>query len=330
MLITFMKNMIVRLFKATLGLGLVLMSWGVFAQNYPEHPVRFIVPFPPGGPIDQVARIVAQKLSDQWGQQVIVDNRAGAGGIVGAEIAAKSPADGYTVFVSSIHHSVLPSLKPKLSYNIEKDFIPLTFGARFPIILVAHPSVPVSTIKDLIALEKQTPGKLAFGSSGNGGGTHLAGELFNYQAGTHFMHIPYKGSALAANDLLAGQVQLMFADAPSVIQHIKAGKLKALGVANLQRSDLLPSLPTIAESGLPGYEAYSWAGFLAPVGVSKNLANKISLDIARVLSQSDVKQSLLNIGAESKPSTSEEFSKILQAEIKKWAKVIKAANIESD
>ena len=311
-------------------LCLLFFSAFVNAQLFPDKPIRFIVPFPAGGPIDQVARIVGNKLTQHWGQQVIVDNRGGAGGIVGAEIASKATPDGYTVFVSSIHHAVLPGLKDKLPYNIERDFIPLTFGARFPIILVAHPSVPVSSVKELIAYDKKNPGKLAFGSSGNGGGTHLAGELFNFQAGTHLMHIPYKGSALAANDLLAGQVQLMFGDAPSVLQHIKAGTLKAFGVANAQRTDLLPNLPTIAESGLPGYEAYSWAGFLVPTGVSQNLVNKLSKDIAWALSQPDVKQALLKIGAESKPSTSQEFGKILHAEILKWTQVIQAAHIESD
>ena len=301
-----------------------------FGQAYPDKPVRLIVPFPPAGPVDTVARVVAQKLSELWGQQVVVDNRAGAGGIVGAEAAAKSPADGYTIFSCSIHHAVLPSLKPKLPYDIEKDFVPLSFGARFPVVLVVHPSVAATTVAELIALAKAQPGKLAFGSSGNGGGTHLAGELFNLQAGTKLLHVPYKGSAPAVGDLLGGQVQLMFGDAPSVLPHIKSGKLRALGVANLQRSDLLLGLPTLAESGLPGYEAYSWSAFVAPAGTPKDIAARLSADIGKVLAQPDVKQRLLDAGAEARPTTGDEFGKILHAEIVKWARVVKTANIQAD
>jgi tripartite-type tricarboxylate transporter receptor subunit TctC len=309
---------------------LALAGMNALAQSFPSKPVRFIVPFPPGGPVDTTARITAQKLSELWGQQVIIDNRAGAGGIVGAEAAAKSPADGYTVFVCAIHHSVLPGLKPKLSYDIEKDFVPLTFGARFPIILVANPAVAANTVGELIALAKKNPGKLSFGSSGNGGGTHLAGELFNMQAGTDLQHIPYKGSAPAMSDLLGGQVNLMFSDAPTALQHIKNGKVRALGVANAQRSELLPGIPAIAESGLPGYEAYSWAAFVAPAGVPKDIAAKLSTDIAKVLAQPETKQRLLDAGAEAAPTTAEGFGKILHAEIQKWTKVVKTANIQAD
>ena len=280
-------------------------------------PFRIVAPFPPGGPVDTTARIVAQKLSDTWGQQVVIDNRAGAGGIVGAEAAAKSPADGYTVFVCSIHHSVLPSLRPKLSYDIEKDFMPLTFGARFPIILVAHPSVAANSVAELIALAKKNPGKLSYGSSGNGGGTHLAGELFNLQAGTDLLHVPYKGSAPAMTDLLGGQVNLMFSDAPTALQHIKSGKVRALGVANAQRSDLVLGVPTISESGLPGYEAYSWAAFVTPAGGPKDIAVKLSLDIAKALSNTEVRHRLLDVGAEAAPTTAEQFCKLLKVEIAK-------------
>ena len=310
--------------------ALTLPALPALAQAFPVKPVRFIVPFPPGGPVDTTARIVAQKLSDTWGQQVVIDNRAGAGGIVGAEAAAKSPADGYTVFVCSIHHSVLPSLRPKLSYDIEKDFVPLTFGARFPIILVAHPSVAANSVAELIALAKKNPGKLSYGSSGNGGGTHLAGELFNLQAGTDLLHVPYKGSAPAMTDLLGGQVNLMFSDAPTALQHIKSGKVRALGVANAQRSDLLPGVPTISESGLPGYEAYSWAAFVAPAGVPKDIAAKLSLDIAKALGNTEVRQRLLDVGAESAPTTAEQFGKLLKVEIAKWTRVVKTANIQPD
>ena len=317
--------------RAIAALAAGSLPAALFAQQgFPNRPVKFLVPFPAGGPVDTTARAMAQKLGELWGQPGVVDNRAGAGGIVGAEIAAKLPADGYNLFVCSIHHSVLPSLRPKLPYDIEKDFVPVSFGAMFPVILVAHPSVPATNVRELIALARQQPGKIAFGSAGNGGGTHLAGELFNMHAGTKLQHIPYKGSAPAMNDLLGGQVQLMFADAPTALTQIRAGKVRALGVASAQRSTLLPELPTIAESGLPGYEAYSWAGVLAPAGTPREIVAKISTDLQRVMTQPDVKQRLSDAGAEASPTTPERFGQMLRSEIDKWAKVVKAADIKPD
>ena len=302
-----------------------------FAQSaYPSRPVKFIVPFPAGGPVDTTGRAVAQKLSELWGQQAIVDNRAGAGGIVGAEIAARAPADGYNLFVCSIHHSVLPSLKPRLGYDIEKDFVPLSFGAMFPVVLVAHPGVPVKTVADIIALDKRTPGQLSFGSAGNGGGTHLAGELFNMQAGTKLLHVPYKGSAPAMTDLLGGQVQFMFSDAPTALPQIKAGKVKAIAVASAGRSALLPDVPTVAESGLPGYEAYSWAAFMAPAGTPRDIVQRLSADIGKALADPQVKQRLYDVGAEAMPTTPEAFGKMLHTEIVKWTKVVRTADIKVD
>lgn len=317
--------------RQALATAAVLAGSPALAQAaYPNRPVKFIVPFPAGGPVDVTARAMAQKLGELWGQTGIVDNRAGAGGIVGAEIAAKQPADGYNLFVCAIHHSVLPALKPTLSYNIEKDFVPVSFGAMFPVILVAHPSLPARNVAELIALAKREPGKIAFSSSGNGGGTHLAGELFNMQAGTQLQHIPYKGSAPAMTDLLGGQVQLMFADAPTALPQIRAGKVRALGVASAQRSALLPELPTIAEGGLPGYEAYSWAALVAPAGTPKDIVAKISTDLQRVMTQPDVKQRLFDAGAEAMPTSPEKLAQMLRSEIEKWAKVVKAANIRMD
>jgi len=301
-----------------------------FAQAYPSKTVRFIVPFPPAGPVDTVARVTAQKLSEQWGQTGLVDNRAGAGGMVGAEIASRLPGDGYNVFVCSIHHSVLPSLKPKLPYDIEKDFVPVSFGATFPVFLVAHPSVPAKNVAELIALAKKQPGKISYGSAGNGGGTHLAAELFNMQAGTSLLHVPYKGSAPAMTDLLGGQVQLMFSDAPTALPQIKAGKVRVLGVASPQRSTLLPDVPTISESGLSGYEAYSWAAFVAPAGTPADIVARLSADIGKVLNQPEVKQKLFDAGAEAMSTTPDQFAKILRSEIVKWGKVVKAANIQAD
>lgn len=300
------------------------------AEPYPTRPVRFIVPFPPGGPVDATARVIAQPLSERWGQQAIVDNRAGAGGILGAQVASKSAPDGYTFFVCSIHHSVLPSLRSDLAYDIEKDFVPVSFGAMFPIILVAHQSVPVKTVQELIAYAKANPGKLSFGSAGSGGGTHLSGELFKSIAGVDLLHVPYKGSAPAMADLLGGQVQLMFSDAPSALPHIKTGRIRALGIASQERSALIPDVPAIGESGLHGYEAYSWAGIVAPVGTPRAIIQKVNEDIIKVLNQTDTRNRLQQIGAEPRPGTPEQFGAFIKAEIAKWAKVVKEANVKAD
>lgn len=320
---------------ATLGLlgsvgalGAVVLP--LRAETFPQRQVRFIVPFPPGGPVDAVGRATAHGVSGLWGQPAVVENRAGAGGIVGAEVAAHSPADGHTVFVCSIHHSVIPSLNTKVSYDIRRDFVPVSFGARFPIILVAHPSLPVSNVAELIALARREPGRLAYASAGNGGGTHLAAELFNMMAGTRLLHVPYKGSAPAMTDVLAGQVPLMFADGPTALPQVKAGKVKALGVGNLQRSDLLPEVPTIAEQGLADYEAYSWAAFVAPAGTPADRVQRLSADIGKALSDPAARRRLYDAGAEAAPTTPEAFGKMLDEELAKWARVVKAANIKAD
>ncbi|WPB57339.1 tripartite tricarboxylate transporter substrate binding protein [Xylophilus sp. GOD-11R] len=312
--------------------GLAGWSLPAHAQPapWPNRGLRFVVPFPAGGPVDTTGRAVAQKVGEMWGQPVVVDNRAGAGGIVGADIAAKLPGDGYNVFVCSIHHSVLPALKSPLPYDIERDFAPVTFGAIFPIVLVAHPSLPVKNVAELIALDKRTPGKLSFGSAGNGGGTHLAGELFNMKAGTTLQHVPYKGSAPAMTDLLGNQVQLMFSDAPTALPQLRAGKVKALAVGSVQRSALLPEVPTMAEEGLPDYEAYSWAAFVAPRGTPPEIVQKMSADMGRAMADPAVRQRLYDAGAEARPNTPAEFQRQLHGEIVKWAAVVKAGNIKMD
>lgn len=295
-------------------------------DTWPTKPVRLIVPFPPGGPVDTTARFASQKLSEIWKVPTVIDNRAGAGGVVGAQVAAREVPDGYTLFMGSIHHSVNPSLMGKLPYDIEKDFAPISFAAMFPVFIVAHPSVPATTIQELIALAKKgTP--LAYGSSGNGGGTHLAGELFNMEAGTKLQHIPYKGSAPAMNDLLGGQVQLMFSDAPTALQHIKSGRIKVLGVASRQRSAMLPNVPTGVESGLPGYEAYSWAALFAPAKTPQAVLDKINVDFNIAMKDADVRHRLLEAGAEADPGTQEQMRERLRGELEKWAKVIKTAGI---
>lgn len=318
-----------RLIAASMLSALGSTALAQAPATWPSRAVKFIVPFPPGGPVDTTARIATQKLGEIWGQPVVIDNRAGAGGVVGASAAAKEAADGYNFFVGSIHHSVNPWLMGKLPYDIEKDFLPVSFGAMFPIFLVAHPSVPANTVQELIALSKKGT-VLSYGSSGNGGGTHLAGELFNMEAGTQLQHIPYKGSAPAMTDLLGGQIQLMFADAPSALQHIKSGRVKVLGVASKKRSSMLPNVPTISESGgLPNYEAYSWAALFAPAKTPENVLKKLNADFNTALSDPAVKQRLIDAGAEGDAGSSEDMRKRLQGELQKWKKVIETAGIKA-
>ncbi|WP_342050883.1 MULTISPECIES: tripartite tricarboxylate transporter substrate binding protein [unclassified Cupriavidus] len=297
------------------------------ADPWPAKPVKMIVPFPAGGPVDSTARIVGQRLGEIWKTSVVIDNRAGAGGTIGAAIAAKEAPDGYGLFVGSIHHAVNVTLMGNLPYDIERDFAPISFAALFPVFVCAHPSVPANNIRELIAYAKKSDKPLAYGSSGNGGGTHLAGELFNMEAGTKLQHIPYKGSGPAMNDLLGGQVQLMFSDAPTALQHIKSGRIKVLGVASRQRSGMLPDVPTVAESGLPGYEAYSWAALFAPASTPKPILDKINADFNVAVNDPAVRQRLLQAGAEADPGTQEQMRQRLHAEIEKWRKVIKTAGI---
>jgi tripartite-type tricarboxylate transporter receptor subunit TctC len=295
---------------------------------WPDQPVSFIVPFPPGGPVDTTARLTTQPLSQLWSVATPIENKAGAGGIVGAQAAAKAPADGYHFFFAAIHHSVLPSLKSNLTYDIQKDFVPVGMAARFPIVLVVHPSVPVNSVQELIAYAKANPTKLSYSSSGTGGGTHLAGELFNSMAKTKIQHVPYKGSAPAMQNLVGGQVQVMFADGPSALPFIKAGKIKALGVGNPEPSKFFPGVPTISASGLPGYEAYSWTGVVAPKGTPEAIVQRVNQDMVKVLNEPKTVEALMAAGAEPVPGTPQEFQALLANEIKKWGDIIRDANIK--
>ncbi len=298
------------------------------AATWPGHAVTFIVPFPAGGPVDTTARFTTQPLGQMWSVPTVVDNKSGAGGIVGAQFAAKAAPDGYNFFFASIHHAVLPSLRNNLTYDITTDFVPVGMAAVFPIVLVVNASVPVNTVSELIAYAKKNPGKLSFGSSGTGGGTHLAGELFNAMAGTRIQHVPYRGSAPAMQDLLGGQVQVMFADGPSAVPHLSGGKVRALGVGNPTRSSMLPNVPTIAESGLPGYEAYSWSGVMAPKGTPPDIVKRMNADMVKVLSDPATAKGMIAAGAEPKPGTPEQFGEFVRNEIVKWRDLIKTANIK--
>jgi tripartite-type tricarboxylate transporter receptor subunit TctC len=310
---------------------LACVADGALAQGYPAKPIKIVVPFTPGGTTDVLARAVGQKLTANWGQPVVIDNRPGAGGNIGSEVVAKAAGDGYTLLMGTIStHGINPSLYTKLPFDAVKDFAPVSLVARVPNVLVLHPSVPANSVKELIALAKAKPGQLNFASSGNGTSIHLSGEMFKTMAGVQMSHIPYKGSAPALTDLLGGQVSLMFDNMPTALPHVKAGRLKALAVTTAKRSPALPELPTVAESGLPDFEATSWFGVLAPAATPKEIVNKLSGEIAKILKTPDVQAQLSGQGAEPVGSTAEEFATHIKSEMAKWAKVVKESGARID
>ena len=320
-----------RLVRTLCAVLLCLAATLAFAQAYPNKPVRLVVPFPPGGTTDILARSVAQKLYEAWGQQVLIDNRPGAGGNIGTEIVAKAVPDGYTLLMGTVGtHAINSSLYSRLPFDPVKDFAPVTLVASVPNVLVVHPSLPAKSVKELIALIKAKPGELTFASSGNGTSIHLAGELFKSMTGTTMLHIPYKGSAPALTDLLGGQTNMMFDNLPSSIQHIKSGKLRALAVTSSHRSSALPDVPTVAESGVPGFEASSWFGVLAPAGTPREIVNKINADIVKALSAPEIRERLSGQGAEPVGNTPEQFAAYIKAESAKWAKVVKESGAKVD
>ena len=298
---------------------------------YPTKPVRIVVPFPAGGTTDILARAAAQKLAEAWSQQVIVDNRPGAGGNIGAELVAKSAPDGYTLLMGTVGtHAINASLYSKMPYDHVKDFTPVILVAGVPNVLVVHPSLPVNSTQEVIAYAKANPGKLNFASSGNGTSIHLSGELFKTMTGVQMTHVPYKGSAPALTDLVGGQVQLMFDNLPSSLQFIKAGKLRALAVTSASRSATLPELPTLAESGLPGFEASSWFGLLAPAGTPNDVVAKINGAVATWLASVEAKERLAAQGAIIAGGAPDAFQAHITAETAKWAKVVKASGAHVD
>ena len=307
----------------------VLWSTIAAAQSYPTKPVRIIVGYPAGGPTDMIARTVAQKLTPALGQQVIVDNRAGASGMIGAELTVKAAPDGYTLLTVPITYAVTPSVFPKMPYDAEKDLAPVALVAAAPFILVVHPTLPVKTVKDLIALAKSRPGQINYASASAGGMPHLAGELFNIMAGVKLTHIPYKGAAPATMDLLAGQVSLMFNNMLSAMPHVKSGKLRAIAVTSARRSSAVPELPTIAET-IPGFEASGWYGMFAPAATPRELIAKLNGEINRLMKQPDVAQRLAGDGVEAVTMTPAEFGAYLHSEIVKWGKVVKISGATVD
>lgn len=300
------------------------------AQPYPVKPVRAIVPYPPGGGTDIMARAICAKLSELWGMQVIVDNRGGGGTIIGTEIAARSPADGYTLLITSPSFVINPTTRAKLPYDTLKDFQPITQFAFQPYLLALHPKVPARDVKEFIALAKAKPDALNFGSTGIGSGSHLAGELFKYMTGTSLTHVAYKGMGPALADLLGGQTQFVFAAILPVTPHVRTGRLRALAISADKRSAALPELPTIAEAGVPGYNAISWSGMFVPSGTPRAIVEKLNTDTVNILRQPATRERLAADGAEPAGTSISAFDNFIRGEIIKWGKVIRAAKISID
>ena len=298
---------------------------------YPARTVRLVVPFPPGGPLDITARALAQELTQSWGQSIVVDNRPGAGGNIGADLVAKSPADGYTILMGALStHAVNPSLYAKMPYDAVADFAPITLVAVTPNVLVVNPSLPVRSVPELIAYAKANPNKLSFGSGSNGSAGHLAGELFKVDTGTDIVHIPFKGGAPAMQALLAGETQFMFDNLANSMPQVKAGKLRALAVTTAKRSRLVPELPTMAEAGLPGFDISTWFGLLAPAGTSSDVIAKWNVDVVKILNSQDMRDRLVAQGAEAAPTTPAEFAAFIRAELPKYARIVKASGAKVD
>jgi tripartite-type tricarboxylate transporter receptor subunit TctC len=303
---------------------------GAFAQGaYPTRPIRLVVPFPPGGAVDILSRTIGPSLGEALGQQVVIDNRSGAGGNIAAEIVAKAQPDGYTLLMGYVGHPINATLYSKLTYDLVKDFAPVTLTASSTLILVAHPSLPAKSIKDLIALAKSRPGKVNFASPGSGTPQHLGGEMLQRMAGIEMVHIPYKGAGPILADLLGGQVLLGYISLPAALPQLKTGRLTPLGVTSSKRSAVAPDVPTIAES-LPGYEVENWYGVLVPARTPKEVVNKLNREVTKVLQMPDVKERLFNQGLETLTSTPEQFAAYIKSETAKWAKVIKESGAKVD
>jgi tripartite-type tricarboxylate transporter receptor subunit TctC len=317
---------------------LLLLSAGVGAQPtstgsgqaYPSRPIRLLVPAPPGGGTDLLARMVGQKLTEVWRQQFIIDNRAGASGMIASEIVARADPDGHTLLMCFTTHVTNPNLFAKMPYDTVRDFAAVAMAGMIPSVLVLHPSLPPQSVKEFIAYAKERPGKLIYGSAGNGSGTHLSTVLFSAMTGTSMIHVPYKGAVPALTDLLAGQLQFMFANMASALPHIRSGKLRALAVTGAKRSASAPDLPTVAETGLPGYEATAWFALFAPARTPAVIVNKLNTEVNALFKLPDVKERMLGLGADAMPMTPRELSAFVDSEIVKWGRLIKASGAKVD
>jgi tripartite-type tricarboxylate transporter receptor subunit TctC len=312
--------------------ALVLLSFGVSAwsQSYPSRPVKIVVPYGVGGPADIYARFIAARMQDSLGQPVVVEDRPGAGSIVGTDHVAKSAADGYTLLMMSNTHTVNETLIPKKPFELMRDFAPVTGVNYSDLIMVIHPSVPASSVKEFIALAKSKPGALNYASSGNGTPYHMAGELFKAMAGVDIVHIPHKGSDGARNSILGGQVQMMFDAVPTMAANARAGKVKALATSGAKRSPVTPDVPTVAEAGVPGYESGIWLGLMAPAGTPRAVLDRLNGEVNRIVNAPDVKEAWAKQGAFPMGMSIEQFDKFLREEIVKWAKAVKASGARAD
>ena len=320
-------------FSLRAGAALVLFAGcaAAYAQEYPSKSIRLIAPFAPGGSTDVVARVIGQKIADLWKTQVVVDNRAGAGGVIGTETCARAPADGYTWCMGTASTlAVNPNVYTKLPYTTSKDFVFVSMVALGPFVLAAYPGVQAGNLKELVALARSRPGKLTYGSSGLGSVVHMSGELFKLAAGIDITHVPFKGGGPAAIAMLGGEIDLMVNDLPPVLTHFRSGRLKAIAAAMKQRSSLIPDIPTMAESGVQGAESASWFGMLVPAGTPARVVAKINADLGAVLRSADYRERLAQVGMEPVFGSSDEFTRFVREENAKWAKVAKAANVQLD
>ena len=316
--------------RLLLAIALLAPFWAA-AQPYPSKPIHFVVPYPPGGPLDTVARLVGQKVSESVKEPLIVENKPGAGGNIGADLVAKAAPDGYTLLMGAVAtHAINPTLYASIPYDARKDFIPVTQIASTPNVLVVNPSLPVHDVHEFIAYAKAHPGELNFGSGSTGSAGHLAGELFKSMAGVDMTHVPYKGAAPAMTDLIGGRLQLMFDNLASSLVQIKAGKVRALAVTTAKRTELAPDLPSIAESGLPGFDINTWFGLFVPAGTPPAVVRRLHDEFAKALAAPDVREKMLALGAEPVGSTPEQFAAYIGSEAAKYAKLVKASGAKVD
>jgi tripartite-type tricarboxylate transporter receptor subunit TctC len=312
-------------------LSLFLWMTQVLAQTYPDKPVRLIVPFSAGSAVDTLARIPAQKLSELWGQPIVVDNRVGANGTIGTEAAAKAPADGHTlVLANDAGLATSPALYPKLPYDPARDFAPITLAASIPVVLVVNASFPISSLKELVEAAKARPGLIHYASGGNGSAQHLPMEMLKLAAGIDLVHVPYKGLGPAFNDVVSGQIPVMFAGMSNVFPHLKSGRIRALAIGSAQRSGAMPELQTMQEAGIAGFDYAAWAGFLAPAGTAPSIIEKVNTDLKKVLGMPEVRDKLAALGFEISPGTPQEFGALIRREMAKVGKLVKDAGIRAD
>ena len=310
------------------GLGLLVAAAPVLAQNWPARTVRIIVPYAAGGNTDYTARTVAAKVSEMWGQQVVVDNRPGGGTNIGSELAATAAPDGYTLFMGGASNAINMTLYAKPPYNTARDFQPVVWCVQGAALLAAHPSFPAKTVKELIALAKSRPGQLNYGHAGLGSSNHMAGELLKYMTGINIVHVPYKGNTPSITDAIAGNVEMVFSGVPALVPHIKSGRLRPIAISSLERFPAVPDIPTFNESGVKGYEASNWFGLMAPSKVSKGIVNKVNADVNKALAMKDVRERFDRDGLITKGGTTEDFGRFIRAETEKYANVIKKAGIK--